>query len=118
MTFGLTPQAGIVEEMLEDTLDVDEDEELEQEADAEVDRVLFEITDGKLGEASLVGADLPVSYVLVPHGYVLIVRSGVGQQFGRGDREEYGEVPRTVERPFELIISLTICDGPLEVKQL
>jgi charged multivesicular body protein 3 len=49
-----------MEEMLEDTLDMDEDEELAEEADAEVDKVLFELTNGKLGEAGSVGADLPV----------------------------------------------------------
>ncbi|KAG6866470.1 hypothetical protein C0991_003988 [Blastosporella zonata] len=51
-------KAGIMEEMLEDTLD-DEDEELEEEADAEVDKVLFELTAGKLGEAGAVGTGLP-----------------------------------------------------------
>lgn len=50
-----------MEEMLEDTLDMDEDEELEDEADAEVDKVLFELTNGKLGEAGSVGTELPVS---------------------------------------------------------
>lgn len=49
-----------MEEMLEDTLDMDEDEELEEEADAEVDKVLFELTNGKLGEAGSVGTELPV----------------------------------------------------------
>ncbi|KAG6816927.1 hypothetical protein H0H87_001629 [Tephrocybe sp. NHM501043] len=52
-------KAGIMEEMLEDTLDMDEDEELEEEADAEVDKVLFDLTDGKLGEAGKVGTSLP-----------------------------------------------------------
>ena len=50
-----------MEEMLEDTLDIDEDEELEDEADAEVDKVLFELTNGKLGEAGSVATDIPVS---------------------------------------------------------
>ncbi|KJA30224.1 hypothetical protein HYPSUDRAFT_32361 [Hypholoma sublateritium FD-334 SS-4] len=54
-------KAGIMEEMLEDTLDMDEDEELEDEADAEVDKVLFELTNGKLGEAGSVGTELPAS---------------------------------------------------------
>ncbi|KAG6837431.1 hypothetical protein H0H93_009525 [Arthromyces matolae] len=51
-------KAGIMEEMLQDTLDMDEDEELEEEADAEVDKVLYDITDGKLGQAGKVGADI------------------------------------------------------------
>ncbi|KAL7413053.1 vacuolar sorting protein Vps24 [Mrakia frigida] len=43
-------KAGIMEEMLDDTLEsLDEDEDLEEEADAEVDKVLYELTDGKLG---------------------------------------------------------------------
>lgn len=50
-----------MEEMLEDTLDMEEDEELEEEADAEVDKVLFELTNGKLGEAGSVDKELPVS---------------------------------------------------------
>lgn len=52
-------KAGILEEMLEDTLDMEEDEELEEEADAEVDKVLFDLTDGKLGLAGPVGTELP-----------------------------------------------------------
>jgi len=52
-------KAGIMEEMLDDTLEgLDEDEELEEEAEAEVDRVLYEITDGKLGVAGA-GKELP-----------------------------------------------------------
>ncbi|KAG5649014.1 hypothetical protein DXG03_000363 [Asterophora parasitica] len=67
-------KAGIMEEMLEDTLEMDEDEELEEEADAEVDKVLFDLTDGKLGEAGKVGTGLPVwlfDYTprLVPHEF-------------------------------------------------
>ncbi|KAF9464502.1 vacuolar sorting protein VPS24 [Collybia nuda] len=53
-------KAGIMEEMLEDTFNMDEDEELEEEADAEVDKILFELTDGKLGEAGSVGIGLPI----------------------------------------------------------
>lgn len=63
-----------MEEMLEDTLDMDEDEELEDEADAEVDKVLFELTNGKLGEVGSVATDLPVSreqYLLFPTPSIL-----------------------------------------------
>ncbi|KXN89635.1 Vacuolar protein sorting-associated protein 24 [Leucoagaricus sp. SymC.cos] len=52
-------KAGILEEMLEDTLEMEEDEELEEEADAEVDKVLFELTDGKLGLVGSVDTELP-----------------------------------------------------------
>ncbi|XP_011181882.1 charged multivesicular body protein 3 [Zeugodacus cucurbitae] len=47
-------KAGIIEEMLDDTMDsLEESEEMEEEAAKEVDKVLWEITDGKLGEAPL-----------------------------------------------------------------
>ncbi|CAG8704432.1 1451_t:CDS:10, partial [Acaulospora colombiana] len=51
--------AGIMEEMLDETLEgLDEDPELEEEAEEEVDKVLYEITDGKLGVAGA-GKELP-----------------------------------------------------------
>jgi hypothetical protein len=57
-----------MEEMMEETLDsIGEDDELEEEADAEVDKVLFELTDGKLGQAGRVGAELPVSHSISLH---------------------------------------------------
>ncbi|THG99313.1 hypothetical protein EW026_g3017 [Hermanssonia centrifuga] len=52
-------KAGILEEMMDDTLAVEDDEELEEEADAEVDKVLFDITNGKLGQAGSVQTELP-----------------------------------------------------------
>ena len=50
-----------MEEMMEETMDMVDDDEIEEEADAEVDKVLFELTDGKLGQAGRVGGELPVS---------------------------------------------------------
>lgn len=45
-------KAGIIEEMLDETFDNMEDsEEMEDAAQVEIDKVLFEITEGKLGEA-------------------------------------------------------------------
>lgn len=44
---------------------LDEDSELEEEAEEEVDRVLFEITDGKLGVAGA-GKELPVRIIKSP----------------------------------------------------
>ncbi|KAF8529129.1 vacuolar sorting protein Vps24 [Hysterangium stoloniferum] len=52
-------KAGIIEEMIDETVQMEDDEELDEEADAEVDKVLFEITNGKLGQAGSVGAQLP-----------------------------------------------------------
>jgi charged multivesicular body protein 3 len=47
-------QAGIMEEMMEDTLDSgvlgEDEDELEEEAQGEVDKVLFELTDGAYRE--------------------------------------------------------------------
>nr|CAG4642077.1 EOG090X0EF4 [Eurycercus lamellatus] len=55
-------KAGIIEEMLEDTLEGMEDtEELEEAAQEEVDKVLWEITAGQLGKAPAAVTDsLPV----------------------------------------------------------
>ncbi len=44
---------------MEETMEGLDDEELEEEADEEVEKVLFELTDGKLGQAGRVGAELP-----------------------------------------------------------
>ena len=49
-----------MEEMMDDTLEMEGDEDLEEEADAEVDKVLFDLTDGKLGQAGKAGTELPV----------------------------------------------------------
>jgi len=47
-------KAGIIEEMLDEVMEpLEESEELEEEVAKEVDKVLFEITNGKLGEAPL-----------------------------------------------------------------
>lgn len=46
--------------MMEDMLDTQEDEEIEEEADAEVDKVLSALTNGKLGQAGAVGTEQPV----------------------------------------------------------
>ncbi|TKR86476.1 hypothetical protein L596_011064 [Steinernema carpocapsae] len=44
-------KVGIIEEMIEDTMEGMEPEELEEEAQHEVDKVLYEITAGELGKA-------------------------------------------------------------------
>lgn len=45
-------RAGIIEEMLDDTMEgLDDQEELEEEAQEEVDKVLWELTAGTLGKA-------------------------------------------------------------------
>lgn len=47
-------KAGIIEEMLDETFEgVEDTEEMEEAAQNEIDKVLFEITEGKIGEAPL-----------------------------------------------------------------
>ena len=41
------PQAGLIEEMVEDVLEGVEDEGLEEAADAEVEKILYEVTSGE-----------------------------------------------------------------------
>ena len=93
-----------MDEMMDDMLEMDEDDEVEEEADAEVEKVLFEITDGKLGAAGSVQSELPVSpQSLSCHmkkGHILI---HVSEPDCRGRRrgEELGAVPETTKRSFE-----------------
>jgi len=54
-------KAGIMEEMLEDTLEMEDNDEIEEEADAEVEQVLFDLTNGKLGQAGSVKTELPTT---------------------------------------------------------
>ena len=97
-------QAGIIDEMMEDMLEAEEDEEIEQEADAEVDKILFDLTNGKLGQAGTVGTELPVR--CLPFGlflltFIFVVRTRpVGR---RGDGAGDGKVPPAVERYTQFI---------------
>lgn len=55
-------KSGIMAEMVDDTLDMaldEDDDEMEQEAEQEVENVLWEITEGKLGQAGKVANNLP-----------------------------------------------------------
>lgn len=85
-----------MEEMMDDTLEgLDDDEELEEEADEEVEKVLFQLTDGKLGQAGKVGGELPVSR-LVHYIWVNMGGSRIGQTME--DAEEEDEQDREMER--------------------
>ncbi|CAH1969223.1 unnamed protein product [Acanthoscelides obtectus] len=54
-------KAGIIEEMLDDAMDDFEDtEEMEEAAQNEIDKVLYEITEGKIGEAPAPPTDTTV----------------------------------------------------------
>jgi charged multivesicular body protein 3 len=84
-----------MEEMLEDTLEMDDDEELEEEADAEVDKVLFELTNGKLGQAGTINNELPVGF------YRLLVRdplSDLNSLQSVEDKQLEEETERNIEK--------------------
>lgn len=55
-----------------------DDDELEDEADEEVEKILYDLTDGKLGQAGTVGAELPVSGAIsvTPEAGTLMIRAG------------------------------------------
>ncbi|KAJ1909718.1 Vacuolar protein-sorting-associated protein 24 [Tieghemiomyces parasiticus] len=59
-------KAGIISDMIEDTLDTMDDEGIEDEAEEEVNKVLYEITDGLLGQAGTVGPQLTPAESEVP----------------------------------------------------
>ncbi|GAA5910722.1 ESCRT-III subunit protein VPS24 [Sporobolomyces salmoneus] len=54
-------KAGIMQEMMDDTMETldEEDEDMEEEAQEEVDKVLWQITDGKLGQVGSKVGSLP-----------------------------------------------------------
>lgn len=53
-------KAGIIEEMVEDVFESMEDEEVEEAAQTEVDKILFEVTNGMLGQVGAVDDTLPL----------------------------------------------------------
>lgn len=54
-----------MDEMVQDVMAMGDEDEIEEEADAEVDKILFDMTDGLLGQAGQVGEELKVSYNFV-----------------------------------------------------
>lgn len=81
---------------MDETLEgLDDDEELEEEADEEVEKVLFQLTDGKLGQAGKVGGELPVS-VSLHHNWANT--SGSHPEQNVEDAEEEDEQDREMER--------------------
>ena len=87
-----------MEEMLDDTMNLEEDEEVEEEADEEVDKVLFELTNGKLGQVGTVDTQLPVS-TSFPGEFIMINGFLIGFSGRRGaGREGNGTIQGTTER--------------------
>ena len=70
---------------MDDVLEVEDDEEVEEEADAEVEKVLFDITDGKLGAAGTVQSELPVRYSPSP---LAIISNDTQAQEAMNEEEE------------------------------
>ncbi|XP_036323703.1 charged multivesicular body protein 3 [Rhagoletis pomonella] len=74
-------KAGIIEEMLDETMDsLEETEEMEEEAAKEVDKVLWEITDGKLGEAPLPPEGIAAEKQDVPAATVTASEDEAGEE--------------------------------------
>ena len=95
-----------MEEMIDDTLAMEDDEELEEEADAEVDKVLYDLTEGKLGQAGTVKEDLPVR----PQHLIVALRSNLclviaGPSGGRRNGTSDGAIPATAEWATEWVIT-------------
>ncbi|XP_064382768.1 charged multivesicular body protein 3-like [Halichondria panicea] len=59
-------KAGLMEEMMEDTFEGLEDDDLEEEADKEVDKILWEVTNGQLGVLGPVSSKAPDQPEAVP----------------------------------------------------
>ena len=76
----MVTQAGIMEELIEDTFESMEDDDLEEDADREIEKILFEVTkgmtyrsvlliffvlflSGQLGGVGDIGTNLPVDNV-------------------------------------------------------
>jgi hypothetical protein len=99
-----------MEEMMDDTLEMQDEEEIEEEADAEVDKVLFELTNGKLGEAGTVGTELPVC--IYPSAGINCELTDLPDNASTGggrDRENDGTISAATEWFIERITSLTFC---------
>jgi hypothetical protein len=102
----ISAQAGIMEEMLEDTLEgLDEDEELEEEAEAEVDRVLYEITDGKLGVAGA-GKELPVRCICPIQGIYRLRLADTHRRARGNHRSRDGPHASSAQQPTERLAYL------------
>lgn len=94
-------QAGIMSEMVDDTMEsLDEDnEELEEEAQEEVDKVLWQITDGKLGQVSGKVGALPVSSLL--YGCSACLRRWADADLG-GAQQTTGPTAEDLEKDEEM----------------
>lgn len=91
-------------EMVDETMDgLDEDaEELDEEADSEVNKVLYEITSGKLGEVAGKTGALPVS-----HGRVTIVVCSDDKSITQtsAQTEEEDEDPEIMRRQLDALLN-------------
>jgi hypothetical protein len=96
--------------MIDETIQLEDDEELEEEAEVEVDKVLFELTDGKLGQAGSVGTELPVSVAFISISPHLHLYTGRAERRGRGrGTTPDGAVSRTAQWITQWLTWLTFC---------
>lgn len=93
--------------MMEDTLAIEEDEEVEEEADAEVDKVLFDLTNGKLGQTGTIQNQEPVRSTHCSPcilAFDVLFSESRRQAGRRRDRKSHGAVPATAQWLAQLII--------------
>jgi hypothetical protein len=96
-----------MDEMMEDVLAVEDDEEIEAEADAEVDKVLYDLTDGKLGQAGAARTELPASPTsLTTTRYADFGLGWSGNSQRRGAGEDDGAIPSSIERSPQLVLTI------------
>lgn len=76
----------MIDEMIQDTMEFQDEADLEEEAQGEVDKVLFELTDGLLGQAGAVGKELEVSLCILDQtNFTVITRQGIGRYQGASE---------------------------------
>jgi charged multivesicular body protein 3 len=99
-------KAGIMSEMMDDTLEAldDDEEELEEEAQDEVDKVLWQITDGKLGQANGQVGNLPVRLAFLLFFCFLVLTFLLPQQT-TGPTAEEQERDDEMERAIQGLLS-------------
>ena len=56
-------KAGIIEEMIQETIEYSDSDDIEDAAQEEVDKVLYELTDGLFGETSVPLHNLPMVFM-------------------------------------------------------
>ena len=109
-------QAGIIEEMLEDTFEGMEEDDLEEAAQEEVDKVLFELTKGKIKLSAVDLSGCPLSYVFAKVWSVTLIE-WVPQNIVAITRKDYSPVEEILMHKMWRI-SGTVCSQTTTSKML